>query len=139
MARVTPSPATGTTTATLLAPLLIAGCTIAPAQPISTLLQQVSGQVCSGAVELHEVRYTIGENNGQWAVHDVSGPVGRPLHDNGWLPAQAAGSSVSFRGISFFNVALTAIDPQTVDASFNYGASQTTLHCLPAPPGQEHQ
>ncbi len=123
----------------ILAPLFMAGCTVAPTQPVSTLLQQVSGQVCSGVIELHEVRYIIGENNGQWAVHDISGPTGRPLHDNGWLPANAGGSSVSFRGISFLNVALTAIDPHTVDASFNYGASQITLQCAPAPPGQAPQ
>lgn len=134
-----PPLAAGGTAFAILAPLFAAGCTVAPTQPISILLQQVSGQVCSGVIELHEVRYTIGENNGEWAVHDVSGPVGRPLHDNGWLPANAGGSSVSFRGISFLNVALTATDPHTVDASFNYGASQTTLHCIPAPPGQEHQ
>ncbi len=139
MARVTHSFVCGARAAAILAPLSMAGCVVAPTQPVSTLLQQVSGQVCSGVLELHEMRYTIGENNGDWAVHDVSGSVGRPLRDNGWLPANAGGSSVSFRGIAFLNVALTAVDPHTVDASFNYGASQTTLNCFAAPPGQEHQ
>jgi hypothetical protein len=124
----------------ILALLLIAGCVpYQPPEPVSTLLLQVSGQVCSGAIELHEMRYTIGVYNGDWAVHDVSGEVGHALHDAGWLPASAGGSSVGFRGISFLNVEMTAIDPHTVDASFNYGASQTTLHCVPAPPGEVHQ
>lgn len=113
-------------------------------QPPTLLLAQLKGQTCSGTVKfgatLQDIADTIGEKNGQWAVHhlfkrheDPGESWHAPMTDTGWRQAEVDSSTVSFSGKSA-SLTLTATGPHTAIYAWAHGSGEFT--CSPAPPDQ---
>lgn len=87
-----------------------------PPQPATALLEGLVGQTCSGQADNNDLRYTVRDRAGNWAVHDVFGPHGAPasaMTDAGWRPATVDGSTLTFPGVTVANVVLTATGPHS--------------------------
>ncbi len=112
----------------------LVGCAARPPQPPTALLQGLVGQTCEYRSGLNDVQYTIRDQDGKWAVHDVFGAPGAGLRDAGWMPATVDGSTISFSGVTVSKIVLTATGPHTEDAFIESGVYSNTYHytCAPA-------
>jgi len=116
----------------------LVGCAASkPPQPPTALLKGLVGQTCEYRSGQNDVQYTIRDQDGKWAVHDVFGPPGTPLRDAGWMPATVDGSTISFAGVTVSKIRLTATGPHTEDSFIQNGVYSNTYHftCSPSKKG----
>ena len=108
-----------------------------PPQPATALLEGLIGQTCSGQAGANDVRFTVRNQAGTWAVHEAFRPHGTPagaMTDAGWRPATVDGSALTFPGVTVPDVILTATGPHS--ASFVAGSRMRmfgpfTVACSP--------
>ena len=112
----------------------LVGCAAKQPQPPTALLQGLVGQTCEYRHGAYDARYTIRNQGGKWAVHDVFGPPGATLTDAGWMPATVDGSTVSFAGVTVSKIVLTATGSHTEDSYIQAGVYSNTYHSTCSPP-----
>ena len=112
----------------------LAGCAASsPPKPPTALLQGLVGQTCLYRTSANEVRYTVRNQGGVWAVHDVFGRPGIKPHDGGWMPGTVNGSTVSFPGVTVERIDLTATGPHSATSFVSNGSYSNSFNFLCAP------